>query len=253
MAQTGALMATLKQVLREQGVTYAQVAAHLNLSEASVKRLFAQQQFTLKRLDQVCQLLGIEISDLARRLEAKRNIAQLSLEQEEELVRDTGLLLVAVSAVNGWTFQDLLATYRFSETALIRHLAKLDRIKLIELLPGNRIKPLITADFSWRKNGPIQDFFECQVQQDFFTSQFDQPGELRLFVTGMLSAPSNQLIQQKLRRLAQDFRHYHQEDRQLPLAQRHGTSLVLAMRPWELQAFARLRRPDAVKIYRQGD
>lgn len=249
MAQTVALIDALKQVLKEQSITYSQVADHLDMSLASVKRLFSEKQFSLARLDSVCELAGIEISDLARRVERARKISHLTLEQEQQLVENEKLLIVALSALNQWTFEQIVSNYDFSQAELIQCLAKLDRIKLIDLLPGNRIKPLITTDFQWQKNGPIQRFFETQVQHDFFKSRFESPGEIRLFVTGMLTRTSNAIMMQKLERLAGDFRRMHQQDLSYPLDDRHGTSLVLAMRPWELELFLRHRRAGSEKTF----
>ena len=70
MAQTESLTLALKQSLKEQGQTYADLAAGINLSEASIKRLFSEQSFSLKRLDEICDWLNIEISDLVRKAEA---------------------------------------------------------------------------------------------------------------------------------------------------------------------------------------
>src|SRR5690348_2588372 len=110
MPQTDALVAALKQVLRARGTTYAKLAKGLALSEASVKRIFAQRSFTLKRLDQICQLLGLEISDLAKmvRHEAEQT-PELTREQERELVSDPKLLLVAVHALNHWTVDEMVS------------------------------------------------------------------------------------------------------------------------------------------------
>ena len=44
MATTQALIGTLKRVLKHEGVTYADVARELRLSESSVKRLFFHRQ-----------------------------------------------------------------------------------------------------------------------------------------------------------------------------------------------------------------
>ncbi|MGQ7248861.1 helix-turn-helix domain-containing protein [Halomonas sp. V046] len=249
MAQTAAIVDALKAALKAHGLTYQQVARELELSEASVKRLFAERQFSLKRLDQVCALIGLEITDLVRQLEPEIRIDQLKLTQEQELVSDMALLLVAFCALNRWRFHEMLDTYALSDHALISHLTRLDRMGLIELLPGNRIKPLVTYDFQWHKNGPIQRFFESQVQGDFLECRFDRPGELRLFVNGMLSPRSNEVMHQKLRRLALDFRHCHQEDLALPLEQRFGISMIVAVRPWEIAVFRRFRRAEKAKVY----
>ena len=53
----------------------------------------------------------------------------------------------------------------------------------------------------------------------------------------------------KLKRLALDFRHLRQEDVNKALPERHGTSLVLAMRRQEPPAFAEFRRPGTEKIF----
>jgi AraC-like DNA-binding protein len=50
MAQIDRLIDELKRYLKVHGVTYAALARRLSLSESSVKRLFAQQSFSLRRL-----------------------------------------------------------------------------------------------------------------------------------------------------------------------------------------------------------
>jgi len=69
MAQTSQLIDTLKKLLKRQGKTYADVAERLELSEASVKRLFSEKNVSLTRLDSICSLLDIEISDLVREMQ----------------------------------------------------------------------------------------------------------------------------------------------------------------------------------------
>ncbi|QKQ27496.1 hypothetical protein [Candidatus Reidiella endopervernicosa] len=43
MSQTNALLATLKRALRMRGITYRQLAETLEMSEASIKRLFSKK------------------------------------------------------------------------------------------------------------------------------------------------------------------------------------------------------------------
>ena len=51
MPQTNDLLHTLKKLLKRHNKTYVDVAACLQLSEASVKRLFSEQNMSLQRLD----------------------------------------------------------------------------------------------------------------------------------------------------------------------------------------------------------
>ena len=109
MSQTNNLLLALKKQLRAQGKTYADVAQLLDLSEASVKRLFASQSFTLQRLEQLCDWLQIEFSELMQQAQQQPQLTQLTLQQEQDIAADQLLLLVAVSVINGFSFQDLLS------------------------------------------------------------------------------------------------------------------------------------------------
>ena len=60
MSQTAQLVDTLKKLLRERKITYADVASHLELSEANVKRMFSKRHFTLSRLEEVCALANAD-------------------------------------------------------------------------------------------------------------------------------------------------------------------------------------------------
>lgn len=246
MAQTAALVDALKNVLRARGVTYAKLAKGLGLSEASVKRIFAARSFTLERLDQVCAFLGIEISDLAK-IVAQEGASpeRLTFDQEKVLVSDAKLLLVAVHVLNHWSLADISETYTVPKAECIRLLARLDKLGFLDLLPNNKIRLRVARNFAWLPDGPIQEYFRRQVQGDFFRSRFDESGELMVFVSGMLSRTGNAAIQSRMKRLGAEFAETHGQDLELPLAERFGTSLLLALRPWIPEEFKKLRRkPD---------
>lgn len=243
MSQTRSLIDTLKQELRGQHITYKQVAVALELSETSVKRLFSEEAFSIRRLEKVCQLLHLDLSDLIHLME--RNIeltSQFTLAQEQELVADIKLLLVALLLMNKLGFEDIIAVYDISETEGIRLLARLDRMKMIELQPGNRVKLMISQNFEWIPGGPIQMYFENTVQQEFLNSTFTRRGEFRIFASGMISPGANAELIRKMQHLAKEMHDMNIDSEALPLDQRFGTSLMMAIRPWEIAAFRALRR-----------
>lgn len=238
MAQTTALLKTLKQALKTSAYTYADVAKHLDMSEANVKRLFATQRITLQRVEQICSLMQMELSDLFELYdESRQRISSLSLEQEKQLVSDSKLLLVAVSVRNHLSFNDIITHYQISETECIRYLAQLDRLKIIDLLPGNRIKVLIDEHFDWLPHGPIEQFFQHKIQNQFLKANFNKELDLRIFQFGLLGDSSCQVIINKLKTLAQEFTQLHHQDLNLPLEKRSSLGMLIAMRPWELDAF----------------
>ena len=250
MTQTRLIVDTLKQELRKQGINYRQVAQTLDLSEASVKRLFAESSFTLARLGQICELLHLEISDLIHQMERNVDLThQLTLEQETELVADIKLLLMAHFLMNKLQFTEIIEIYDISETEGIRLLAKLDRMKIIELLPGNRVRLMISKNFTLLPGGPIQQFYEKVVQSEFFHSSFGADGEFRIYVSGMFSRDANAEIIRKIKRLAEDAHELREDSEPLPSSERFGCSLIMAIRPWEVNVFDQLRRvPNAKKF-----
>ncbi|MCP4390808.1 MAG: helix-turn-helix transcriptional regulator [Gammaproteobacteria bacterium] len=250
MSQSSQLIDALKQELRRQRITYKQVAQALELSEASVKRLFAGRFFTLERLDRICELMNMSFSDLVRQVEKEVALTnELTLEQEREIVSDIKLLLMAYLLINHIDFAEIIETYEISETEGIRLLARLDRMKIIELQPGNRVRLLISPNFAWLPNGPIQSFFETKIQSDFFDASFNGPGEIRVFLSGMLSREANAQTIRRIQHLARELNELIAESKSVPSEQCFGTSLLIAMRPWEVQVFEDLRRTQSSKVF----
>ena len=243
MSETRQLIAVIKKQLKRQGMTYRDLAAALKLSEPSVKRLFASGRFTLDRLAQVSNLLGFTLAELSQ--EAASNSPQLSMltnQQEKEVAADSKLLLVAICALNHWTFDDIVSTYRLTDAECIERLVHLDRLGLIKLLSANRIRVIVSRDFDWQPLGPIQILFRDAGQNDFLTGAFVKQGDVMAFVQGMLTQAGALQIQSELRKVRQKLAELHQEALAVPMDQRHGTGLLFALREWEPEAFTKLRR-----------
>ena len=243
MAQVDALVETLKSALKSHNLKYRDVAQAMDLSEASIKRLFSSRTFSLQQIQQVCLMMGMEISDLVQLMvERHARLQELSEEQEEEIVRDPGFLIITVCVLNRWTLEDMLRHYTFTEHECVQKLARLDRLKIIELLPKNRIKLLVAPNFSWRKNGPIQRFFLDTIEKELFQAQFDKPDHRLVVLNGMLSAQSNGELQKKIERLAREFDQLNNADAGLALPERQGYTLVLALRNWQYEQLFKYRR-----------
>jgi len=242
MSELDRLVGTLKQRLKSQGITYRELATRLGLSEASVKRMFATRRFSLDRLLEISHLLGFSLAELAQEAALSgTRLHTLSEVQERELVSDEKLLLVAVCVLNHWTFDEILAVYRLGEAECIQRLARLDRLRLLDLLPGNRVRLNVARDFDWLPAGPIRSFFRRQGLGDFLHSDFAAADEVMAFSHGMLTESALAKLQAEIRTLRRRFAELHEESLAAPLAKRHGTGMLLALREWELGAFTRLR------------
>jgi hypothetical protein len=243
MSHTSLMIDALKRQLKAKAVTYAELGRRIGLSEPSVKRMFAQRSFTLERLEQVLEVVGMDFAELAQAAtDAPQLISQLTFAQEEEIIGDTKLLVVAVAALNQIPVEQIVAVYRVSEAETVKYLLRLDRIGFLTLLPNNRVKLLVSRTFSWIPNGPIQTWFRQEASGDYLDTRFAGSHELMRLVSVMLSPRSTRALLERLKQVADEFSQQHQDDARLPYDQRHSITFLLAARPWMPEAFKALLR-----------
>ncbi|HUH95127.1 MAG TPA: helix-turn-helix transcriptional regulator [Casimicrobiaceae bacterium] len=243
MTEIRQLLSVMKRRLKARGITYRDVGRALGLSEPTVKRIFASGRVSLERAAKLGALVDLTLAELCQEAAADLpRISVLTAVQECELVSDTKLLLVAACILNHWTVPEIVTSYRISELECLRRLLKLDRLRLIDLLPGNRVRLNIAHDFDWLPDGPIRRFFRTQWESDFLSGTFDPPAESLAFVHGMLTSAALAKLQASLRWLRHEIAALHEESRGSALTERHGTGVLLAVREWEPRSFAALRR-----------
>jgi transcriptional regulator with XRE-family HTH domain len=208
----------LKKSVRARGLTYAELARRLRLSEASVKRMFSRGTFTLSRIEEVLAAVDLDLYEVARlSRNANGGAGQLTHEQEAGLAKDERLLAAFWLVLNGWTFEEILSTFTITP-----------------------------RDFVWRAGGPAKKAYARRAMAEFLHARFDAPLELIRFEPRELSPQSAALFKGKLERLLAEFNEAAEADSALPGAKRVGIALLVACRPWEfspVQALKRRRTP----------
>ncbi len=243
MTSSARIIDTLKRELKVRGITYRALAARLGLSESAVKHMFSTGNFSLRRLDEICAVLELDFGDLVDISETQeQKIEQLSAQQELEIMSDMRLLLVAYCLLNYWSFDEIVARYDITPEQGLKYLRRLDRMKFIELQPGDRVRLLLANNFSWRKNGAIEKFFRSRVQKEFFSHDFQDDESVRIVKNGMLTRNSVLRLIEKLKATGDLFDDTTWEERKLPAPERHGTTMVLAIRHWFFEGFRELER-----------
>lgn len=234
MSQTSQWIDTLKRCLKARGITYRDVARALGLSEASIKRLFSEHTFSIQRLEQICQLMDMSFSDLARINDHRyaEHLTRLSVSQEAALADDAILLSYFYLLLNGWSIGRIAERFALDQSRQIRLLAKLDRLRLIELQPGNRVRLLTARRIQWRRGGPVRRLYEREVKQAFLQDAFADKTAHFDFESAELAPESARLIQRRLKRLARDFDDLAEMDSNLGPDEKRGYGLMVALRPW---------------------
>ena len=240
MHQTSQLVEVLKKVLRAKGLTYRDLASAINLSEASVKRIFAENSFSLKRLEQICQHLDLTIYELSK-LAAHHDqqpVTTLSLEQETALAREPHLFAYFYLLINGWPPSRIKKQRCVSDAQSVKLMTKLHRLKLIEYFSRNRFRLLTARTIAWRKAGPVRRLYEQQVKSEFLETDFEATGGLMKFETAQLSESSINIISRKIEKLVKELDDLVELDMSLPLERKRSVGLLLAFRPWVFSLLA---------------
>jgi hypothetical protein len=251
--QIAYLFLTIKRELKVQNLTYLDIARLLASSEASVKRWFSLRRVSLEQLAAIADLLGFTLAELMQEAAVyEPPLRSLTFEQEEALMADISLFLVSVCILNNWTLADIVAKYDISATQCTKYLVILDHLRLIDLLPQNRVRLRVARDFAWLENGPISRFFRQQSVHDFLKSPFNAPHETSEFTHAMLTPATNARFQAQLKRLRKSFADLHEESLASPLSERHGVGFFYALREWEPQEFAALKRDQQKHLHTSG-
>jgi DNA-binding Xre family transcriptional regulator len=234
MNQSNQWVDTLKRCLKARGFTYKDVAQALKLSEASIKRLFSERSFTLQRLEQICRMMDMSFSDLARVNDRKYLERQttLSIEQEAALADDPILLCYFYLLLNGWGVDRIANRFDLNEPKQVRMLVKLDKLGLIELQPGNRVRLLTARRIQWRKDGMIRRMYERDVKLAFLQHSFSEDNSHFGFESAELAPESARMILRKLANLSLEFDELAELDVNLNPDQKRGYGLMVALRPW---------------------
>ncbi len=224
-------------------MTYSALGRAVGLSEASVKRLFSSGGFTMKRIDQICRVLDIDLYELARlaRSEAA-TVSDLTTKQEQALADNAHLLLVFHLLLGDWHLEEIVAEYSVSRAQCLKLMLELERLRLIDVRPGNEVRLRTARQVTWRRGGPIRRAYQDRVLDEFFGTAFDRPGEALRFEAKELSQASRDVLRRKLDRLVQEFNELAEIDAGLKPAERDSIGLVIGLRPYVLSLFTRLKR-----------
>ncbi len=243
MARSKQLVDAIKVTLKQQGITYRQLAQKLDVSESTVKQMFANGNFSLNRLDLICELLDVDLNALLELSESLEDrLTSISLEQEQALVEDKKLLVVAYCLVNHWKVDEIVERYDIGDIEVITLLARLDKMRLIELQPNNKVRLLMANNFSWNPNGPIEKYFRSTIQTEFFNTTFEEDGALRVVKNGVLTMKGQVDLHNRLKMLDSLFDEISEQERKIPISERHGVTMILAIRNWEVSIFTDLER-----------
>lgn len=207
MSNASKLVSALKRSLKARGMTYAHLGSQLHLSEASVKRIFAEENFTLERFESICEVAGVTLFEVMRSASKFENSFQsvLSEDQEEALADDPDLFVMFHLLLRGEGLEEIKKSHGLNEAAGTKLALKLDRLGLIRLSHHSKYVLLVPRFLRWAAHGPLLKKYGVAMRETFFGSSFTAKEEYVRFIAPRISEGVRQIIAKKMQQLAREI------------------------------------------------
>jgi len=225
----------LKSVLRARKFTYAELARRLDLSEPTVKRIFAEKDCKLSRITEICDVLDLSLADVtaqASRIEVRP--IELGDRIEAQLAEDRPAFHLFLLLRDGMTAEAIMTHYHLDQSDMFVLARRLEKIGLIEVMPMGRIRLLEDRPIRFRRDGPLHrtlvklnmDF----IQEAYLRADTDMSGFLTQ--SRRISQTTARHLMDRLRDLNKELSDLARKDQlTLPGDALHTYKLSLAWSP----------------------
>lgn len=169
--------ALLRQAMKARGVTFAALARELDLSEPTVKRVFAERDCKLSRLNAICEVLDVDAADLFDRAERTEATPEaLDAATEAALAGDSDLFAVFILMREDMAPDAIARATGLSDEDVFLYALDLEALGLATVLPGGRVRLHDLRALQLRRDGPLHEAVR-KINLDYLSAAFDRPPE----------------------------------------------------------------------------
>jgi len=238
------LIQSLKLALKERGITYKILAEKLKMGHSSVRRIFSTHNMGLDKLEEICHVLNLSFHDLAKMsLEQLVDHPVLNTTQELALAGDPKLFCFFYLITIGRTPAYITDHYDFDGEEKNSYLLKLNKLRLIDLFPNEKVRPLFSSDVKWSPGGPLEKRYKKEGHQEFWSSNFDGKFEALNSLFVKLSPASIEILSKKIQKLVLEIESLSANDKALEKNdQFEDMFFIFSYRPWAFSAITSYRR-----------
>ncbi|WP_178119543.1 helix-turn-helix domain-containing protein [Pseudomonas sp. SCB32] len=226
------LLVELKRLLKDRNIRYCDIAEQLNLSETTIKRKLTGHGLSVSMLESVCSMAGVRLIDLAE-LAARRSdskIHSLSTAQEQGLADAPFTAFIFLLLRYDWTPRQIQQEFELNDADIFLHLRWLEKLRLLDLFPGNRVRLLTVRHPEWIPGGPLRRAVDDTMRRHFEAMDFHDPQSVWQLETVKLSRGSIDQLRQMMASLSQRMRELATDDRSLPDGQTEWYSMLCMAR-----------------------
>ena len=155
----------VKRELKRCNISYRALAAELDISEISIKRLLnSSQPLSIQRLVAIANLTDMPLSKLLA--EAEENIAAIpvfSKQQDDAFFENPALFSFWSELAEDITVQCIQEKHKLNDASVHLYLRQLENLNLIEIGSNNKYKLLLPKETAFVKGASYPIYFKSQV------------------------------------------------------------------------------------------
>lgn len=229
------MLTALRQHLRHQGWTARRIAGHFTIGEATAKRWLVGKGLTLEKLEALAGLCGLTLAELAREAEQPpAGVAnELTLAQEKALSSDIFLAFLFMTILGGNSPNEIARDFSVPPRDMDAALIRLERLALIDRLPGGRVRPLIDRAIVWRKT-PMRSLFEMYMKPQFVAMDFAAEDAVYASEVMKLSAQGAAMLAEAIDKHRREIQALAEQDREIAHLPRRWFGMLCAARPLDM-------------------
>ena len=136
------IKSALKRLAKQKGLKYEDLAEQLDCSVPTVKRALGNEELTLSRLLEFCEILNVSLTDLERMSERPPEKREKFTDaQDQFLAKNRGHFAYLMQLFAGQTPRQIAETNGLSQRSTDKYLIALEKHELIRVTGKQRVKP----------------------------------------------------------------------------------------------------------------
>lgn len=162
----------VKNKAKSQGLTQNDLAKKLGVSLPTIKRWYAGGTITLESLKLLVNQVGLSLTEVFSSIEESAlETFHYTDEQEYFFSTNPDYLAYFDNLLRGNTPSQIQKKFHLPEKKTVQYLSKLDKLKLIEWLPKNKVRLLVKGEPVWKVGGPLAVKLRNDIFKSFIESE----------------------------------------------------------------------------------
>lgn len=159
------IKSVLKSLLKKKGLTYEELAEQMECSVPTVARFLGPEELTLNRLLELCEIVEIDLAELAA-LTEDTEVSEEKFTEAQELFlsKNKNYFAYLMQLFSGKTPKQIAEKYGLTQRSTDKYLLNLEKQELIHVTGKQKVKPSF-KDVPHFGAGPLAEvYFEAFIK-----------------------------------------------------------------------------------------